>query len=394
MKVKGYSVYQRESDKRWIGAIELEKEPGQTRNRKTVSAKTEKEAKQKLNKLLYEIENGEYTKPNKDTLIGFLKEYHKICAGYDMWDADAIPPEKPTWEQTTASLYKMYIDVHFEPYFKDIKLVDIKALTLDKYYIYKMTNTREYKVRKKDVLVTKIAQPLGINTVIKLHKFLKAAFHYALDNDLIKKNPTDGVKLASKEDYTPNVYNETQFLQLLNYVKNSDDEIYVVLGAGCGLRRGEICGLRWKNIDFNNKTITIEKTEVRFDKTMEKKPKTKTSKRIIKAPDYVIDTLDKYNKKLEVLNSDNKIITRWKPQSVSERFSNLLDKFDMEHIRLHDLRHYNAIIMMNYGIPDKVAAERLGHSNVSTLRNVYQHVLKEIDEKAANEINDMFNNKK
>lgn len=62
----------------------------------------------------------------------------------------------------------------------------------------------------------------------------------------------------------------------------------------------------------------------------------------------------------------------------------------MEHIRLHDLRHYNAVIMMKYGISDKVAAERLGHSDVATLRNVYQHVLEDMDEKAADEINKTF----
>ncbi|OYO51433.1 hypothetical protein CG709_19740 [Lachnotalea glycerini] len=117
-------------------------------------------------------------------------------------------------------------------------------------------------------------------------------------------------------------------------------------------------------------------------------PKNETSKRTIIAPDYVIDTLrDYYERKNNPPKLEN-IITRWKPQSLSEMFSNLLKKHNLDQIRLHDLRHYNAVIMLHNGISDKVAAERLGHSNVSTLREVYQHVLKEMDEEAANKINE------
>ncbi|MBB2181448.1 tyrosine-type recombinase/integrase [Lachnospiraceae bacterium MD1] len=67
--------------------------------------------------------------------------------------------------------------------------------------------------------------------------------------------------------------------------------------------------------------------------------------------------------------------------------------YKLDHIRLHDLRHYNAIIMLRSGIPDKVAAERLGHTNVQTLREVYQHVLKDMDEAAAKMINNAINPK-
>jgi integrase len=386
-------VYQRASDKRWIGVIELESTNGK-RNRKTVSSKNEKDCWRKLNKLVYEIEHGEYVEPNKDSLIAFLKEYHRICAGYDMWNKNAKRPEKAKWEVTTASLFKMYIDVHFEPYFKDTKLVDIKPITLDKFYNYKLSTSREIELVKKNVIEKKVIPPLSINTVIKLHKFLKAAFNYAVINGILKKNPTVGVKIGSKEDFKPSVYNADQFAKLLKHVANTDDEIPIVLGAGCGFRRGEIFGLRWKDIDFENNLITVEKTAVRFNTTIEKTPKNKTSSRTISAPSYVIETLRKYRNRIGRIDPNEKIITRWKPGSYSERFSRLLKEFDMPHIRLHDLRHYNAVIMMSKGIPDKVAAERLGHANVSTLRNIYQHVLKDMDVSAAEEIDDVFRNAK
>jgi len=270
-----------------------------------------------------------------------------------------------------------------------MKLVDVKPIILDTFYNYKMTVPRDHTVTIKGKPAKKTAKPLGINSVRKFNSFFKSAFTYAVSNDLIKSNPADKVRLGKKEKYLPVVYNEEQFMQLLDFVYGTDDEIPILLGGGCGLRRGEIFGLYWKNIDLKNGYITVEQTAVRFKKTIEKDPKNASSCRTFKAPGYVIDILDGYMKKNKA-KPFNKVITKWKPGSYSERFSKLLNKFDMPHIRLHDLRHYNAVIMCKYGTSDKVAAERLGHSQVSTLRNVYQHVLKDMDQTAADGIDVMF----
>lgn len=387
------SVYQRESDGRWVGAVELDRAPGEKRKRKVVYGNSEKEVWEKLNEILYEIQTGEYIQPSKDTLIDFLKNYHVICTGYNMWDPkitdkDKAMAENAKWEETTAELFKMYIDVHFEPYFKDIKLKDVKTITLDTFYNYKLTTKRKHDVRQGKNIVSKELPPLSINSVIKLNKFLKAAFNYAIVNDKIKKNPTDGVKLGSPTKFIPNVYDKDKFLKLLDAVRGTDKEIPVMLGAGCGLRRGEICGLTWEDIDFKNKTISIKKTQVKFRHNIEKKPKTETSERKITVSSHVLQTLKNYYlAKGEPPLTEN-VITLWKPQSLSGMFSDLLKEHGLEHIRLHDLRHYNAVIMLKNGISDKVAAERLGHANVSTLREVYQHVLKEMDEEAADKIDE------
>ncbi|PXV85134.1 site-specific recombinase XerD [Lachnotalea glycerini] len=382
------SIYQRDEDKKWVGQIELGRDNKGKRKRKVIYGGSKKEVEEKVNIVLYELQTDQYIGDSKDTLIEFLKDYHRICSGCDMWKSKYIYPDSAKWQKTTAELFKMYIDVHFEPYFQSTKLKDIKAITLDAFYNNKMSIERDYKIKQGNKMVTKKQKPLSINSVIKLNKFLKAAFNYAIVNDQLKKNPTSGVKLSSPEKFSPNVYDKDKFFKLLIAVRGEDEEIPVILGAGCGLRRGEMCGLTWDNIDFDKKVITIEKTQVRFNDNLEKMPKNETSKRTIIAPDYVIDTLrDYYERKNNPPKLEN-IITRWKPQSLSEMFSNLLKKHNLDQIRLHDLRHYNAVIMLHNGISDKVAAERLGHSNVSTLREVYQHVLKEMDEEAANKINE------
>jgi integrase len=387
-------VYQRKSDGRFVGIIELKSIKGGKRNKITKYGKTEDEVWEKLNEIAFEIQTNQYVAPTKDTLIGFLKEYHGICAGYNAWGTKFIRPDKAKWEETTAALFKMYIDVHFEPYFKDMKLIEIKPMVLDKFYNHRLTENREHVVLAKGKPMKKSVPPLSINTVIKLNKFLKAAFNYAVINGIIKKNPTIGVKLGSKEDYKPTVYNEKQFISLLDHVRNTDDEIPIVLGAGCGFRRGEIFGLRWKDIDFKNSTITIEKTAVRFDKNINKdRAKNKSSQRTIAVSEHVMAVLEQYKKRVGKPGPNDKVVTRWKPGSYSERFCNLLNDFGMPHTRLHDLRHYNATLMMYGGIADKVAAERLGHSNVATLRNIYQHVFKDMDEAAAKKINEAFKTK-
>lgn len=363
------SVYKR-SDGKWVGAVDLGKDVFGKRKRKVVYGNTKKEVEDKVNTLNFEIKTGSYIEPNKDTFISFLNDYYDV--------------NKTKWEDTTKKLYKMYIDIHFEPYFKQMKLTDIKPMELDKFYNYKLTFI--------DVKNNK-TQAMSPNTVRKLNTFLKAAFNYAVANNLVQNNPATRVVLPKKTDFKPTVYNEDQFLSLLDAVSGTDDEIPILLGAGCGLRRGEIFGLSWKNVDFKNKTLTIENTCVRFSEYTEKKPKTESSKRTITLPDYVVDALRLYKIKSKHSLLDDKVVYKWKPNAYSERFVKLLKKHGLERIRLHDLRHYNAVIMMKRGIPDKVAADRLGHSTITTLRNVYQHVLKDMDQTAAVEINDMFERK-
>jgi len=370
------TVYQRESDKKWVAAVSNGNKSDGTRDRIVRYGNTKKEALAKINKVLYEIQIGTYLKTNRDSFVSFLDEYHEICS--------------PAWEETTAALNMGYIKNHIEPYFKKMKLTSIKTIDLDKFYNFKLIDKREYVVQTKKGPVKKFREPLSINTVHKLNKFISASLNYAVANNLILKNPTIGIRLAEKVSYEPEIYDTEKFKSLMAFIQGTDEEIPIVLAAGCGFRRGEICGLIWKNIDFKNKTVTIEKTIVRYNKNITKNPKTNKSKRTLAAPDYMIQILNDYYYKKDCPGLNENIVTRWKPQSLSERFANLLKSFGLDHIRLHDLRHFNAVLMMNAGIPDKVAAERLGHSNVATLRNVYQHVLEKVDRTTADKLNVVF----
>lgn len=353
------SVYPRKEDGRWVGAVDMGKDEYGKRQRETMYANSKEEAEDKVNDLIYEINHGLYTKKTKDNLSAFLNDYISI--------------KEDQWEETTASLYKMYVRVHFEPYFKDKRLESINAVDIEKFYNFK-------------------SKTLSSNTIIKLHKFLNSAYSYGVQKDKIKINMCAKATPPKFKKYNPNVYDEKQFLILWNNLESKRDRVMISLGAGAGFRRGEIAGLKWNNVDFVNKSLTVEKTMVRFDKTIEKKPKTDESARTIYVPDYVINELESYKKELKVIKIDNRVLGIT-PQYCSERFKKILKDFNLPPTRLHDLRHYNAVLMMTLGIPDKIAASRLGHSQVSTLREVYQHTQDNIDREASKKLNDLFNKK-
>lgn len=351
------SVYQRK-DGRWVGVVDAGKTDNDRRRQKYVYGKTKKEATIKLNNLIYELQNNLFRDPGNVTFGAYLDE----------WYSQNIN----SWEETTAALYKMYLEKHIKPNLGSIKLKDILPMHI--------TEFRNKKLKDS-----------SSNTVLKYLALLHKAFDYARKNNLILTNPVDNVERPKKQKYQPKIYSNDQFMELLRYVQGTFDEIPILLAGACGLRRGEIFGLRWCDIDFENKTLTIVETSVRFDKEITKSPKNPTSARTIKAPDFVFDVLSNYRNSQKVIELHNqKICDKYKAQSYSEHFKKLLAKFEMPHIRLHDLRHFNAVIMMRYGIPDKVAATRLGHSNTQTLREVYQHVLTDMDELAADKINEMF----
>ncbi len=365
------TVYQIRPNK-WIGAVDAGKDAEGKRIRLTTKTFHYKEdAEKALTDLKYELQH-ELTLPgSKEMLIPFLWNYY----GYN----------EKRWAETTRSLYKMYIESHFDPYFKHAKLGAIKPITLDCFYKDRMANYRITSIITNGKETTRENPPITVNTAIKLNKFLKAAFNYAVKNKLITSNPADSVLLGSKEAYVPTLPTKEEFSTLMNAVKDTNDEIPILLAAGCGLRRSEVFGLTWEDIDLCAGVISINKAKVDFNGIVTKSPKSRTSARKILMPLFVIDRLSIFKGTSRAGQCDA-VIPMWQPKAYSEHFKNLTKKYGIKGVRFHDLRHYHATLMMDLGIPDKVAAARLGHADVKTLRDIYQHVTGDIDSRAADEI--------
>ena len=356
------NVFQR-SDGKWIGRVELPKDKNGERQRKEFNGitslsdkKQEKELWSRVNALQYEIDNNIYANESNATLEQYLAEWHKVYT--------------VGLQETTRQLYKMYMDKHIIPQLGDLKIKKIMPIQLQEFYNLKV-------------------ETLSGKSVGKLHSFLNMTLKAAIKNRIIKYNPCDGVDKPKSKKYTPKIYSEENFNQLLSITKGTFDEVCILLAGVCGLRRGEIFGLRLRDIDFKECKLSIIETMVRFDgEWIIKDPKSETSKRKIKIPEFVISVIKEYLTTLKTV--PERICGQYKPSSYSHHFKALLSDNELPHIRFHDLRHFCATLMMKYGVPDKIASQRLGHSQVQITREIYQHVLPAMDDEASNVIEGIF----
>lgn len=360
------SIYRRKSDNMWVCAIDLPRRPGEPRKRKNLyadpalsEAAAEKYFKSQRLEIEYQIENSLYRDPGNATIGDLVREFNEQ------------PREIAV---TTKALHKMYETKHITPRtggIGHIKLKDAGPAVFEKFY-YDKTNISK----------------LSPNTVLKLHSFLHSAFDFAIKNGMILVNPLDATRPPKKIKFKPRIPTDDEFVKLLEVSRGTIDEVCIVLAGVLSLCRGEIFGLKWSNVDWERQTITVEETFVHWDKNVRKDPKTDARRRTIYAPQFVLDILKKYRSTLKVV--DAYVCQAYLPDAYGKRFKKLVDRLGLHGITLHKLRHYNAIVMMKAGIPDKVAAGRTGHSQISTLREIYQHATEDADKMASNKISDFF----
>lgn len=198
-------------------------------------------------------------------------------------------------------------------------------------------------------------------------------------------------KMKSEEYYIRND-------ELLCYNGESNTLIRVLLFTG--MRVGEITGLHWADVDFEHSTLTVRYSLYRGKGQYKLgTPKTKSSARIISLPPQVMETLAEQMEWQEQRKQD--VGSRWIDRGtvftgeygeymnatyVNTKFKELLKKHDFPNVHTHDLRHANASLLINMGVPVKVISEHLGHCDTRTTENIYAHVFAETRAKAADAI--------
>lgn len=186
-----------------------------------------------------------------------------------------------------------------------------------------------------------------------------------------------------------------------------------------GMRRGELCGLRWCDVDFDNKTVSVNQVISRVHSGyIVKEPKTETSKRTIAVSQAVISSLKEWKKEQQRTcmqmgsiwegkrgdqYDQNYVFTRTDgtgkpiyPDSVGERFHSIIRAYNSEYggdlpeINFHGTRHTSATVLISEGVDVVEVSHRLGHSKTSTTEDIYAHQLKEVDEHAAEVLDNLF----
>ena len=173
-----------------------------------------------------------------------------------------------------------------------------------------------------------------------------------------------------------------QVKQLIAQAGTPGMECAFILGAALGMRRSEICALTWNDIEDDTIHITKAMVQDKRNQWVIKSTKTNAGTRDINAPDYVLDKLNELKKDAK----PEDFIFGFTPSAITMRFYKVSKAIGI-HCRFHDLRHYNASVMLALGVPDKYAMQRMGHATPNMLKNVYQHLIDEKEKTVANDVN-------
>lgn len=307
--------------------------------------------------------------------------------------------------KVSASTYKGYYDYahgRIIPYFENEEIF-LRDITLADIYNY-----IEYLY----------SEGLKANTIKHQRSILSCVFNRAVEQELFEYNFMNKLKPIKLDYYIASFYKHDELLHLFDIVRTTAIRLPVIIAAVYGLRREEVLGLKWDAIDFKRKTITIRHTVQRFkingitQFVFKDKTKSQSSYRTLPLFDFITDLLKEYQKIYEEYKKIFGVLycTKYeeyiclmpngelmKPGYLSHTFSKVLEDNNLKSIRLHDLRHSCATLLVQNKVPIKDIQLWLGHSNIQTTM-IYTHMdetNKEISAQVLLEkFQDILNNKK
>lgn len=387
----------------------------------------EKEVQKFANDFEERVKSGKYLSGEKLTYMDVEEVWRKD------WAEDNL----------TTSVYEGYLDIlknRVHPYIGELKIAKINALHIQNIY---------NKMK---------AQGRAPKTIKRTHTAINSVFRYAYRMGIIQENPCNRIELPKNKADTELHYftleQAKRFLRVLEegIVVHHDEiirkngrripaydsrmdislqyQVYFTIAIYSGARRGEMIGLTWKDIDFDNKTIDINKAVAKVKGgQIVKETKTTSSNRKMILPDECFRLLKRWQREQKALSI--KLGTHWKGyrgrdfdnnpvfiqmdtgermylDTPKRKFENILtayndmivrdetlsldEKEDMTLpvIRLHDLRHTSATLLLGYGVDIETVSHRMGHSRASITLDVYGHCLEEMDTKASETLGMLF----
>ena len=243
-------------------------------------------------------------------------------------------------------------------------------------------------------------QCLSNQTILHYHRLISSILEKAVKWQVIFSNPCHRVEAPKPEKKEALYWDEVQASKALTYLKSEPlkYQAMITLLLYSGMRRGELCGLEWSNIDFEKGIVNINKTSqyLKDKGIFDDKTKTYSSVRVTKIPPEAIDIIRMYRREQIELRlklgdrwvESNKVFTQWDgrpiyPGSITQWFRKFIKRYDLPPITLHGLRHTNATLLIAGGTDIRTVAARLGHSNTSTTTNIYAHAIQSADERAS-----------
>ena len=362
------SVFQRKEG-RYVAQVRLEN--GKKKQR---YFKTAKEANTALRKMLHEKEQG--TLPTGPQQL--LKTY------LDQWLEQV---HKPTIRIGSFNAYRIMLDKHIIPALGHIPLQRLSPQHVQGFY------------------ASKLSEGLSLRRVRGLHSVLHSALDNAVKWNLVGRNVCDLVSPPVPKRHEIQPLTPEQAQHLLEAAREHKLETLLTLALATGMRRGELLGLRWQDIDFEAGCLHVRRSVGRIGKfgLIESEPKTQRSRRKIMLPAFVVAALKHHQQQQRAMRQEAS--SEWQDKdivfcgkngkyfdltSLDYHFKRLLKSAGLPNIRFHDLRHSAATILLSMGVHPKVVQELLGHSNISMTLDIYSHVLPSIHQEAMSKLDDLF----
>jgi len=275
----------------------------------------------------------------------------------------------------------------------------------------KVSKTLNTPINKLFTYKDKSFVPLKSKTISHYHGLISSILETAVKWQVLYNNPCSRVEPPKVEQKEARYLDEYQAMELLNCLESEplQYKAMITLLLYSGMRRGELCGLEWSDVDFDNCIIDINKSS-QYTKDrgiFEDDTKSKSSNRVIKLPSFVSQLLA-YHRNAQAIErfrlgdqwvDSNKLFTQWNgspihPDTITKWFRKFITKYNLPDITIHSLRHTNATLMIAGGVDLRTVSKRLGHSKTSITTDIYTHAIKSADERAADTLGDIFSVKK
>ena len=376
------------SGKGWMYVVDLGTDPatGKRRQERKRGFRTQREAADALDERMGEVRTGVVAVDHRLTLATYLSQWI---------EAKEAAGRRPT----TMRSYRMHIDNYLVPHLGHIRL-------------------RELRGNHVEMMLAEIAKPGRRNskpmspaTVRRVHATLRSALASAKQKRLVAFNAAVDVELPSAARPRVRPWEAEELGRFLQYAQSDRLAVLFEVAAMTGLRRGELVGLRWDDVDFERRRITVRQqlveiasagVECLFCGAEHRRyrfgpPKTSSGEaRVVDldAGTLSVLTVQRAGQELERAQwgagyVEHQLVfaredgTPIRPGYVTERFHDLADAAGLRRIRLHDLRHGQASLMLAAGIPIAVVSKRLGHSSIAITSDTYSHMLEGVGAAAA-----------
>ena len=322
-----------------------------------------------------------------------------------IWD------EKYASKELAPKTYSRYIGIlksRILPYLGSFPLDKIKPTDLMNFYDMLENDTQIKRIAKNNGQRT--LKPLSPKTILEHHRLISAMLQNAVYWQLLPSNPARRVKPPKTKKPKMEFFNDDEckfLIQSLMELTGSKlkYKVAILLDIFSGVRRGELIGLEWSDVDFKNETININKSTQYLPENgiFDKDTKTESSNRIVPIPDYITKTLleykEWYDEQKDIWGDkwieSNKLFVQdngktMHPDTIGKWFKPYIEELGLPIIKFHGIRHTNATLMIANNVDIATVSARLGHASINTTIKYYVHPLEKNMRKAAYVLQDLL----